>query len=128
MAKISYLISKNSKSSGKHLFHFDGSGSGSFFQKWFNKDHDEINSNPTDLKDLLSKIVSEFNGDSESVREKRIEFEGSCEEIKEFASWSISESSNLYASATSRRLSIASRNSGTSRTTVSHAQCRSIDP
>lgn len=91
MAKISYLISKNAKRSGKSIFHFDGSGSGTFFQKWFNKDHDEVSNTPTDIKDLISKLVSEFDGNSESIKETRIEFEGSCEEIKEFASWSVSE-------------------------------------
>lgn len=91
MAKISYLISKNAKRSGKSIFHFDGSGSGTWFQKWFNKDHDEISSSPADLKDLLSKLVSEFDGNSESVKETRVEFEGSAEEIKEIAAWSIGE-------------------------------------
>ena len=91
MAKISYLISRNSKRSGKSIFHFDGSGSGSWFSKWFNKDHEEVSSTPNDIKDLISKLVSEFDGNSESVRETRIEFEGSSDEIQQFASWSIGE-------------------------------------
>lgn len=91
MAKISYLISKSTKRAGKSGFHFDGSGSGSWFQKWFNKDHDEVNSNPSDIKELISKLVSEFDGNSESNNETRVEFEGSAEEIKEIAAWSIGE-------------------------------------
>ena len=91
MAKISYLLTRNSKRNGKSIFHFDNSGSGSFFQKWFNKDHEELTSTPTDIKDLISKLVSEFDGNSESIKETRIEFEGSTDEIKEFASWSVSE-------------------------------------
>ena len=91
MAKISYLISKSTKRAGKSGFHFDGSGSGSWFQKWFNKDHEEVNSNPSDIKELISKLVSEFDGNSESNNETRVEFEGSTEEIREFASWSVSE-------------------------------------
>ena len=91
MAKISYLISKTAKRAGKSGFHFDGSGSGTWFQKIFRNGKEDISENPSDLKDLMSKLVSEFDGNSESVKETRVEFEGSTEEIREFASWSVSE-------------------------------------
>lgn len=91
MAKLSYILSKSTKRAGKSHFGFDGSGSGSWFQKWFNKDHDEINSNPSDVKDLISKLTSEFDGNSESLKESRIEIEGTAEELKEFAAWSVGE-------------------------------------
>ena len=91
MAKISYLISKSSKRAGKSGFHFDGSGSGTFFQKFFKNGKEEVSDNPSDIKDLISKLVSEFDGNSETIKETRIEFEGSSDEIQQFASWSIGE-------------------------------------
>lgn len=91
MAKLSYIISRNSKRSGKTHFGFDGKGSGSWFQKWFNKDHDETNSAPSEIRDLISNLTSEFDGNSESLKETRLEIEGSADELKEFAAWSIGE-------------------------------------
>ena len=94
MAKLSYVISKNVKRSGKSGFHFDGSGSGNWFQRWFSaskESRSEISPEKAEIKDLISKLVTEFDGNSESVRETRFEVEGSADEIKEFAAWSVSE-------------------------------------
>jgi len=91
MAKISYLISRTSKRSGKSKFGFGGSGSGTWFQKIFRNGKEDISENPSDLKDLVSNLTSDFDGSSESLKETRVEFEGSTEEIREFASWSVSE-------------------------------------
>ena len=91
MAKLSYIISKTAKRAGKSHFGFDGKGSGSWFQKWFNKDHDETNSTPSEIRDLISNLTSEFDGNSESLKETRLEIEGSADELKEFAAWSIGE-------------------------------------
>ena len=93
MAKLSYVISKNVRRAGKSGFHFDGNGSGNWFQNLFNskKGETELAPEKAEIKDLISKLVTEFDGNSESVKETRFEVEGSCEEIKEFAAWSIGE-------------------------------------
>ena len=91
MAKISYIINKSAKRSGKTKFGFGGSGSGTWFQKIFKAGKEEMSENPSDIKDLVSNLTSDFDGSSESLKETRVEFEGSTEEIREFASWSVSE-------------------------------------
>jgi hypothetical protein len=92
MAKVSYVISKNSSGNGKNNFHFDGNaGSGKWFSKIFNNGKEEHSSDPNEITDLISKLV--VDGDYTIARnsETRIEFEGSTEEIKEFATWSINQ-------------------------------------
>ncbi len=94
MAKLSYVISKSSKRAGKSGFHFDGNGSGNWFQRWFNpskESNSEVAPEKAEIRDLISKLVSEFDGNSESSKETRVEIEGSAEELKEFAAWSIGE-------------------------------------
>lgn len=91
MAKISYIINKTSRRSGKTKFGFGGSGSGTWFQKIFKAGKEEMSDSPSDIKDLVSNLTSDFDGSSESLKETKIEFEGSTEEIREFASWSVSE-------------------------------------
>ena len=92
MAKVSYVISKNSTGNGKSNFHFDGNtGSGKWFSKLFNNGKEEYASEPNEIADLISKLV--VDGDYSIVKnsETRIEFEGSTEEIKEFAAWSVNQ-------------------------------------
>lgn len=92
MAKVSYVISKNSTGNGKSNFHFDGgTGSGKWFSKIFNNGKEEHSSEPNEITDLLSKLVIDGEYSINKNSETRIEFEGSTEEIKEFAAWSINQ-------------------------------------
>ena len=92
MAKVSYVISKNSTGNGKSNFHFDGNtGSGKWFSKLFNNGKEEYASEPNEIADLISKLVVDGEYSISRNSETRIEFEGSTEEIKEFATWSINQ-------------------------------------
>ena len=92
MAKVSYVISKNSSGNGKSNFHFDGgTGSGKWFSKLFKDGKEEHSSEPNEITDLLSKLVVDGEYAISKNSETRIEFEGSTEEIKEFATWSINQ-------------------------------------
>ena len=92
MAKVSYVISKNSTGNGKSNFHFDGStGSGKWFSKIFNNGKEEHSSEPNEITDLLSKLVIDGEYSINKNSETRIEFEGSTDEIKEFATWSVNQ-------------------------------------
>lgn len=104
MAKVSYVISKNSSGNGKSNFHFDGNtGNGKWFSKIFNNGKEEHASEPNEIVDLVSKLVVDGEYSISRNSESRIEFEGSTEEIKEFATWSINqikaESGSLKAAA-----------------------------
>lgn len=92
MAKVSYVINKKSDVNGKSNFHFDGgTGSGKWFSKIFNGNtgkHETV-AEPNEVVDLISKLVVDGDYSVSRNSETRIEFEGSTEEIKEFASWSI---------------------------------------
>ena len=89
MAKVSYVISKNSNGNGKQNFHFDGNGNGKWFSKIFKNGKEENSSEPNEITDLISKLVVDGEYTISKNSETRIEFEGSTEEIKEFAVWSI---------------------------------------
>lgn len=92
MAKVSYVISKNSNGNGKSNFHFDGgTGNGKWFSKIFNNGKEEHSSEPNEVVDLISKLVVDGEYSISKQSETRIEFEGSTEEIKEFATWSINQ-------------------------------------
>ena len=92
MAKVSYVISKNSTGNGKSNFHFDGgTGSGTWFSKIFNNGKEEHSSEPNEITDLLSKLVIDGEYSINKNSETRIEFEGSTDEIKEFAAWSVNQ-------------------------------------
>lgn len=94
MAKVSYVISKNSTGNGKSNFHFDGgTGNGKWFSKIFNGNtgKHETAAEPNEFTDLLSKLVVDGEYSISKNSETRIEFEGSTEEIKEFAAWSINQ-------------------------------------
>lgn len=94
MAKVSYVLSKNSSGNGKSNFHFDGNaGSGKWFSKLFNGNtgKHETAAEPNEITDLLSKLVVDGEYSISRNSETRIEFEGSTEEIKEFATWSINQ-------------------------------------
>lgn len=92
MAKVSYVISKNSSGNGKSNFHFDGNtGNGKWFSKIFNNGKEEHSSEPNEIVDLVSKLVVDGEYAISKNSETRIEFEGSTEEIKEFATWSINQ-------------------------------------
>ena len=92
MAKVSYVISKNSNGNCKSNFHFDGNtGSGKWFSKIFNNGKEEHSSEPNEIIDLVSKLVVDGEYAISKNSETRIEFEGSTEEIKEFATWSINQ-------------------------------------
>ena len=92
MAKVSYIISKNSTGNGKSNFHFDGNaGSGKWFTKIFKNGKEENSSDPNEITDLLSKLVVDGEYAISKNSETRIEFEGSTEEIKEFAAWSVNQ-------------------------------------
>ena len=92
MAKVSYIISKNSSRNGKSNFHFDGgTGSGKWFSKIFKNGKEEHSSEPNEVVDLISKLVIDGDYSINKNSETRIEFEGSVEEIKEFAAWSINQ-------------------------------------
>ena len=94
MAKVSYVISKNSTGNGKSNFHFDGgTGNGKWFSKIFNGNtgKHETAAEPNEFTDLLSKLVVDGEYSISKNSETRIEFEGSTEEIKEFATWSINQ-------------------------------------
>ena len=92
MAKVSYVISKNSSGNGKSNFHFDGgTGSGKWFSKLFKDGKEEHSSEPNEVVDLISKLVVDGEYTISKNSETRIEFEGSTEEIKEFATWSINQ-------------------------------------
>ena len=92
MAKVSYVISKNSSGNGKSNFHFDGNtGSGKWFSKIFKNGKEEHSSEPNEITDLISKLVVDGEYTISKNSETRIEFEGSTEEIKEFAAWSINQ-------------------------------------
>ena len=92
MAKVSYVISKNSTGNGKSNFHFDGgTGNGKWFSKIFNNGKEEHSSEPNEIVDLVSKLVVDGEYSISRNSETRIEFEGSTEEIKEFAAWSINQ-------------------------------------
>ena len=92
MAKVSYVISKNSNGNGKQNFHFDGgTGSGKWFSKIFKNGKEENSSEPNEVVDLISKLVVDGDYSISKNSETRIEFEGSTEEIKEFATWSINQ-------------------------------------
>lgn len=94
MAKVSYVLSKNGNVNGKSNFHFDGNaGSGKWFSKLFNGNtgkHETVGE-PNEITDLLSKLVVDGEYTIAKNSETRIEFEGSTEEIKEFAAWSIAQ-------------------------------------
>ena len=92
MAKVSYVLSKNSSGNGKSNFHFDGgTGSGKWFSKIFKNEKEEHSSEPNEVVDLISKLVVDGEYSISKQSETRIEFEGSTEEIKEFATWSINQ-------------------------------------
>ena len=92
MAKVSYVISKNSSGNGKSNFHFDGgTGNGKWFSKIFNNGKEEHSSEPNEIVDLVSKLVVDGEYTISKNSETRIEFEGSTEEIKEFAAWSVNQ-------------------------------------
>ena len=91
MAKLSYVISKNSKRAGKRGVHFDGSGSGNWFQQLFSKGENKVPTEKSEIRDLVSKLVLDGDGSYESNSETRVEIEGSSEEIREFANWSVEE-------------------------------------
>ena len=92
MAKVSYVISKNSTRNGKSNFHFDGgTGNGKWFSKIFKNGKEEHSSEPNEVVDLISKLVIDGDYSINKNSETRIEFEGSTEEIKEFATWSINQ-------------------------------------
>ena len=92
MAKVSYVISKNSTRNGKPNFHFDGgTGNGKWFSKIFKNGKEEHSSEPNEVVDLISKLVIDGDYSINKNSETRIEFEGSVEEIKEFAAWSINQ-------------------------------------
>ena len=92
MAKVSYVISKNSSGNGKQNFHFDGgTGNGKWFSKIFNNGKHETATEPNEFVDLFSKLVVDGEYTISRNSETRIEFEGSTEEIKEFATWSINQ-------------------------------------
>ena len=92
MAKVSYVISKNSSGNGKSNFHFDGNtGSGKWFSKLFNNGKEEYASEPNEIADLISKLVVDGEYTISRNSETRIEFEGSTDEIKEFAAWSVNQ-------------------------------------
>ena len=92
MAKVSYIISKNSTGNGKQNFHFDGgTGSGKWFSKIFKNGKEEHSSEPNEVVDLISKLVVDGEYSICKNSETRIEFEGSVDEIKEIATWSINQ-------------------------------------
>lgn len=92
MAKVSYVISKNSSRIGKSGVHFDGNtGSGKWFSKIFKDGKEEHSAEPNEIADLISKLVVDGDYTINKNQETRIEFEGSTEEIKEFAAWSINQ-------------------------------------
>jgi hypothetical protein len=94
MAKVSFVISKNSNGNAKSNFHFDGNaGSGKWFSKIFNGNtgKHENASEPNEITDLISKLVVDGDYTIAKSSETRIEFDGSPEEIKEFAAWSINQ-------------------------------------
>ena len=92
MAKVSYVISKNSSGNGKSNFHFDGgTGSGKWFSKIFKNGKEEYSSDPNEIVDLISKLVIDGDYSINKNSETKIEFEGSVEEIKEFSTWSINQ-------------------------------------
>lgn len=92
MAKVSYVISKNSSGNGKQNFHFDGgTGSGKWFSKLFKDGKEEHSSEPNEVVDLISKLVVDGDYSINKNSETRIEFEGSTDEIKEFAAWSVNQ-------------------------------------
>ena len=92
MAKVSYVISKNSTGNGKSNFHFDGgTGNGKWFSKIFKNGKEENSSEPNEVVDLISKLVVDGEYSISKNSETRIEFEGSTDEIKEFATWSINQ-------------------------------------
>lgn len=92
MAKVSYVISKNSSGNGKSNFHFDGNtGSGKWFSKIFNNGKEEHSQEPNEITDLISKLVIDCDCNRSKVSETRVEFEGSVEEIKEFGIWSVNQ-------------------------------------
>ena len=90
MAKVSYVINKKSDVNGKSNFHFDGNaGSGKWFSRIFKNGKEETSSDPNEITDLLSKLIVDGEYTISKNSETRIEFEGSVEEVKEFAAWSI---------------------------------------
>ena len=91
MAKVSYVINKKSDVNGKSNFHFDGNGNGKWFSKIFNNGKEEHSSEPNEITDLLSKLVIDGDYSINKNSETRIEFEGSTDEIKEFATWSVNQ-------------------------------------
>ena len=91
MAKVSYVISKNSTGNGKQNFHFDGNGNGKWFSKIFKNGKEENSSEPNEITDLISKLVVDGEYSINKSSETRIEFEGSVDEIKEIATWSINQ-------------------------------------
>ena len=91
MAKVSYILTKNSTGNGKQNFHFDGNGNGKWFSKIFRNGKEEHSSEPNEITDLISKLVVDGDYSISKNSETRIEFEGSVDEIKEFATWSINQ-------------------------------------
>ena len=92
MAKVSYVINKKSDVNGKQNFHFDGNtGNGKWFSKIFNNGKEEHSSEPNEIVDLVSKLVVDGEYTISKNSETRIEFEGSVDEIKEIATWSINQ-------------------------------------
>ena len=90
MAKVSYVISKNSTGNGKQNFHFDGNGNENWISKIFSNGK-EHSTEPNEITDLISKLVVDGEYSISKNSETRIEFEGSVDEIKEFATWSINQ-------------------------------------
>ena len=92
MAKISYVLTKKSDVNGKSNFHFDGgTGNGRWFSKIFKNGKEEHSSEPNEVVDLISKLVIDGDYSINKNSETRIEFEGSTDEIKEFAAWSVNQ-------------------------------------
>ena len=92
MAKVSYILTKYSTGNGKSNFHFDGgNGSEKWFSKIFKNGKEENSSEPNEVVDLISKLVIDGDYSISKNNETRIEFEGSVEEIKEIATWSINQ-------------------------------------
>ena len=72
MAKVSYVISKNSTGNGKSNFHFDGgTGNGKWFSKIFKNGKEEHSSEPNEVVDLISKLV--IDGTIPSIKIPRLE-------------------------------------------------------
>lgn len=90
MAKISYVISKNSDKNGKSMFHFNNDGGFKWYEIFHKKEEAQQAENANELTNLISRLESEFEGSAKVNSETRIEIEGSTEELKEMGSVLIS--------------------------------------